>query len=290
MRTPVGTPADQQLPKSWAAATLSTLGVELKSGFASGKHSRSASGLIPHLRPMNVDTNGWIDLGDVKYVASDAGQARLAPGDVLFNNTNSPALVGKTAFVGVTGEFAFSNHMTRVRVRDVSARFIALQLQLLQLSGFFQHLCVKHVNQASINTEVLARGVPIAIAPLAEQERIVAVIDEHLSRLDAGTGALTSANRRADHLQAAAMAHAVSGDWPLKPLSEVTEDQTYGSSAKSTADHDDGMPIVRMGNIQDGRVDLTAGVKFLSRDHPDASKFALRRVGMVSGQELHARC
>ncbi len=113
--------------------------------------------------------------------------------------------------------------------------------------------------------------------PLPEQERIVAAIEEQFSRLDAGSSALTSAERRVNHLKAAAMVRALSGDWPFKSLSDVTEDQTYGSSAKATDDHEDGMPIVRMGNIQGGRVDLSAGVKFLPRDDPDASKFALRR-------------
>lgn len=123
----------------------------------------------------------------------------------------------------------------------------------------------------------VAKTIPLRLPPTAEQERIVVAIEEQLSRLDAGSSALKSADRRVNHLNTAAMVRAVSGDWPLKALSDVTEDQTYGSSAKATDDHENGMPIVRMGNIQDGRVNLLAGVKFLPRDHPDASKFALRR-------------
>ncbi len=122
----------------------------------------------------------------------------------------------------------------------------------------------------------VARTVPLSLAPEREQERIVAAIDEQFSRLDAGRGALESARRRLDQLRAAAMRQALSGDWPSKSLADVTEDQTYGSSARATPNVDGGVPIVRMGNIRNGRVDLSGDVKFLPRGHPDTSKFALR--------------
>ena len=39
-------------------------------------------------------------------------------GDVIFNNTNSEDLVGKTAYFDLTGNFVLSNHMTIIRVLD----------------------------------------------------------------------------------------------------------------------------------------------------------------------------
>jgi hypothetical protein len=42
-------------------------------------------------------------------------EVRLTPGDVVFNDTNSPELVGKTALFDDDAP-AFSNHMTRLRV------------------------------------------------------------------------------------------------------------------------------------------------------------------------------
>lgn len=102
-------------PLNWSLVALENISADVSPGFASGKHNSDGTG-IPHLRPMNVDRDGQIDLNVVKSVAESNG-IELQPGDVLFNNTNSAELVGKTAVVSTreTG-FAFSNHMTRIRL------------------------------------------------------------------------------------------------------------------------------------------------------------------------------
>ena len=66
-------------------------------GFPSGKHNQAGAG-VPHLRPMNINSKGEVDMSVVKYVQTDSYKS-LARGDVLFNNTNSPALLGKTALI-----------------------------------------------------------------------------------------------------------------------------------------------------------------------------------------------
>jgi type I restriction enzyme S subunit len=66
------------------------------------------------MRPMNVSRAGTVDLSVGKYVLPSKDVRRLRDGDVLFNNTNSPELVGKTAFVQKAGDWGFSSHMTRL--------------------------------------------------------------------------------------------------------------------------------------------------------------------------------
>jgi type I restriction enzyme S subunit len=67
------------------------------SGFPSGKHNRDRRG-VPQLRPMNIDREGRLDLTNLKYVEGEVPR-ELQRGDVLFNNTNSPELIGKTTAV-----------------------------------------------------------------------------------------------------------------------------------------------------------------------------------------------
>ncbi len=144
------------LPKGWRAGYLGDFAKAIEPGFASGEHNLTGTG-IPHLRPMNVDRNGKIDLTTVKFVAASKNVRRLAVGDVLFNNTNSPELVGKTAVFNQEGDFAFSNHMTRVLFNEeVVPKFAALQLHYLWMRGYFRYNCVKHVNQASVSSGALA--------------------------------------------------------------------------------------------------------------------------------------
>ncbi|MFY7941582.1 MAG: hypothetical protein ACOVOX_11805, partial [Burkholderiaceae bacterium] len=139
-------------PQNWQRVTLAEISNDVSPGFASGKHNSDGTG-VPHLRPMNVDRNGQIDLNVVKSVA-ESNAVELRPGDILFNNTNSAELVGKTAVVSRReAGFAFSNHMTRVCPETgISSVFVARQLHFLWMSGYMKHRCTNHVNQASISS------------------------------------------------------------------------------------------------------------------------------------------
>jgi hypothetical protein len=102
---------------------------DIRQGFSSGEHNEDGTG-IPHLRPMNIDRRGRIVLKQLKYVAPTTNDLRITRGDVLFNNTNSADLVGKTAVFDLDGQWGFSNHMTRLRPPSgVLPRFIAYQLE-----------------------------------------------------------------------------------------------------------------------------------------------------------------
>jgi type I restriction enzyme, S subunit len=160
--------AELALPHGWQRTSLADIGCEVSPGFASGAHSSDGSG-VAHLRPMNVDRDGKINLDVVKSVAATNGN-ELAVGDILFNNTNSPELVGKTAEVGQREEgFAFSNHMTRVRPPSGSvSSYLARQLHFLWMVGYMKHRCTNHVNQASVSSRTLADTVPILWPPRIE--------------------------------------------------------------------------------------------------------------------------
>lgn len=204
-------PLDVALPPhGWIVTSIRALCGEPQPGFASGQHNRDGRGVV-HLRPMNVDSHGSIALHDVKYVAADA-VLRVQHGDVLFNNTNSPAWVGKSAAILHPTAWAFSNHMTRLRPNTgVDARFLAAQLQYLQQSGYFRHLCVNHVNQASISSNVIGDAVPVLLAPEREQTRIADRIDELFSDLVAGVVALERVKRNLSRYRASLLYAAITG-------------------------------------------------------------------------------
>jgi type I restriction enzyme S subunit len=220
------------LPRSWTVSNISDVSVDVQSGFPTGKHNKDGRG-IPHIRPMNIDRNGVIDLSDVKYVAPEIKDLRLQCGDVLFNNTNSPDLIGKTAAITQSEEWAFSNHMTRLRFVDgMDFRFAAHQLHFLWMMRYFRHRCVNHVNQASISGTPLSQTVPFLIAPFNEQRRIVKKIEELFSKLDAGVAALERVKANLKRYRAAVLKSAVVGkltaEWRAKhpdtePASKLLE-------------------------------------------------------------------
>lgn len=148
----------------------------LKGGFPCGNTNSAGVG-YPQLRPMNISEACQISLSELKYVEPDRDVTEylLEDGDVVFNNTNSHPLVGKTAlWTGSSEPFVLSNHMTiiRVSVEGVcDGLCLALRMQWLWRTGYFQRARRQHVNQASISLQRL-RDTPLLLPPLPEQRAI----------------------------------------------------------------------------------------------------------------------
>jgi type I restriction enzyme, S subunit len=208
--------ADITLPLNWSLVTLEQISADVSPGFASGRHNSNGAG-VPHLRPMNVDRDGQIDLNVIKSVAQNNG-IELRAGDVLFNNTNSAELVGKTAAVSDReAGFAFSNHMTRVRLESgMSPVFAARQLHFLWMTGYMRQRCTNHVNQASISSKTLANTIPFLVPPTAEQTRIEAKLEALLSDLDAGVAELKAAQKKLMQYRQSLLKAAVEGTLTAK--------------------------------------------------------------------------
>jgi type I restriction enzyme, S subunit len=161
---------------------------------------------------MNVSPEGRLSLEHVKYVeVSDPPLLRA--GDILFNNTNSPVWVGKTTCIRHDEQVTYSNHMTRIRIKERAGlpTFYAWQLHSLQQSGYFLARCKNHVNQASISTKYLSDMVQLRVAPANEQRRIVEVIEAQFSRLYAGMAALEQVRINLKRYRTAVLKAAVEG-------------------------------------------------------------------------------
>ena len=200
------------LPKSWEADYSGFFCLEVQSGFACGRHSSDDIG-ITHVRPYNIGRDGNLDLSEKKFVPVGYDIKRLSIGDVLFNNTNSPELIGKTALItSKANGLAFSNHMTKLIFSQyVNPQFAAYQLHFLWMARYYLHKCVKHVNQASISSQEFARTVPFIFSPLNEQHRIVAKIEELFSEIDKGVESLKTAKAQLQVYRQALLKHAFEG-------------------------------------------------------------------------------
>ncbi len=200
-----------KIPNGWALVAVGDIAEDIQTGFSSGEHNSDGVG-VPHLRPMNISPDGAIDLTDGRFVSCE-NPLRLRRGDVLFNNTNSPAWVGKTALIETDADMAFSNHMTRLRVHSgIEPVLVAKQLHFLCSSGYFLHQCTKHVNQASISRTFLAESTPLLLPPLAEQRRIAAKIDSLQFRSRKAREALSDVRPMLDQFRQSLLAAAFRGD------------------------------------------------------------------------------
>lgn len=268
------------LPAHWEVDALGDAVVEMRPGFASGQHNRLGTG-VPHLRPMNVSPDGRLDLTNLKYVDGPNAQ-RVHEGDVLFNNTNSPEWVGKTAAIHGVRDLAFSNHMTRITVGPrLHPDFLALQLHYLCLAGYFRQTCTNHVNQASVSRRDLAL-LPIILAPFDEQSRIVAAIEEQLFRLETAVHAMDSAEGGIPVLRKSVYRHLLQGAWPSVPLATLVQRDrpiTYGILMPKE-DVPNGIPYVRVRDMGADGINV-AGLRRTSPVIAEAYRRSMLRSGDV---------
>lgn len=147
----------------------------MEPGFACSK-ARLVDDGVPHLRPFNIGRDGQLDLSEVyKIPASDIprGKDILAHNEILFNNTNSDGLVGKSALVEAE---------TRIVVDQARAlpAFVAYALDRLWQVGHFRRICTRWVSQSAVGIKALA-DVEIPLPSLSRQRRIVDILDRAAS-------------------------------------------------------------------------------------------------------------
>ena len=99
-------------------------------------------------------------------------------------------------------------------------------------------------------------SISLPVPPLDEQSRIVGILEDHLSRLDAAYAYLDAAARRARSLTAAALTRLAHPDDPQIPLAELAMSSGYGTSTKCVPDGP-GIPVVRIPNLRAGIIDLS---------------------------------
>ena len=129
----------------------------------------------------NVTTDGnldWSSFIRVPATPKQVAKYSLLPGDVLFNSTERPELVGKTTiFDGFKEPVAFSNHFLRLRVRkETACSEIPGSLVVGQMAGKEIRASCYEVGEPSIGTQGGPLNLEIPLPPLAEQQRIANIL------------------------------------------------------------------------------------------------------------------
>lgn len=259
------------LPAGWVSARLGEI-AETRLGKMLSTKAKTGVGSRPYLRNKNVQW-GRFDLGDLEemdFSPDEFKRFEVVPGDLLVCEGGE---VGRAAiWRGQLDGIAYQKALHRVRPgSESSSEYLLYALMWLAQTGAFDAFVtgstIKHLPQEAL------RELPIPLAPLPEQQRIVAAIEEQFSRLDAAHRSLRTARARIDLYNASTVLDGLAGDWPLVRLGDLTAEQHYGTSAKANEDPT-GVPILRMGNIQNGRLSLDK-LKYLPNDHPDLERLIL---------------
>ena len=205
---------NKKLPANWCWKKLSDVIAESQPGFASGQ--RDSKGVI-QLRMNNVDTRGYLVWDEYLRVPADNAMIekfRLKSGDIVFNNTNSTELVGKSAlFTGYDEPVVYSNHFTRLRVKSNLAvpAFIAFWLISKWQAKIFEKICNRWIGQSAVKNDKLLK-LEIPLPPLDEQRRIATRLKEQLAAVESARKAAESQLAEINGLPAALLRKAFEGE------------------------------------------------------------------------------
>ena len=201
-----------ELPKGWVIATVKQLSNRVQYG-SSSKTNEDSDG-ITVLRMGNL-FEGNLLLDKLKYLPKSHDEfpkLLLDPGDLLFNRTNSPELVGKTAvYKRKPYPCSFASYLIRARfINGVDPNFICYFINSNYGRQWIKSVVSQQVGQANVNgTKLQALSVPLP--PHNEQGIIVSEVENKLSTIDGIEKEVDRNLIRADRLRQSVLKKAFSG-------------------------------------------------------------------------------
>lgn len=247
---------------TWEYTTLGEV-AEILRGVTYKKDQASDStfpGAIPLLRATNIGSGLNLREGLV-YVPEDQVRAHqiLVQGDiVLASSSGSLNVVGKSARLTEDWRGTFGAFCATIRPNQlVDSRFLAFFLQSPKLRARWSE-AARGTNINNLKRDDLT-STPLPLPPLEEQRRIVAVLEDHLSRLDAAEASMKSAMMKLELLKLSALLqlYREAGSWPQLTMHQVAGENRsnlvigpFGSNLKTSDYQDSGVPLVFVRDIR----------------------------------------
>ena len=265
------------LPDGWR---LTPLGAIADTALGKMLDKGKSRGLprVPYLRNVNVQW-GRIDTHDLREMElGDDERERFGVrrGDLLVCEGGE---VGRAAIWDRDTEFvAYQKALHRVRPHEgVDARYLRYALENAARSGVFAPFTtgstIAHLPQQNL------RRVPLAVAPWREQRRIVEILEDHISRLDAGGAYLRASLLRCSRLIESWLHHSLdSGPAANRRLGDVIAESRGGWSRSRShlVGPGEGTPYLKMNNIARNGDLVLDDVVHVVATHGDLDKYAIR--------------
>lgn len=186
------------LPDGWMWSRIGSVSLYTEYG-TSAKTLDSVHG-IPVVKMGDIQ-DGSVLIGGQKHAPKTTEGIHsllLQQGDLLYNRTNSPELVGKTGiFRGPDNTLSFASYLIRIKVAEslLSANFLNLVMNspLFRETEINPHL-KQQCGQANVNGTIL-KQMKVPLPPREEQKRIVQKADELMALCDHLKQRLTQASK-----------------------------------------------------------------------------------------------
>ena len=197
--------------ESWEKKSVGELCISLKYGTAK---KSDASGNVVVLRMGNLQ-QGEIDWSDLAYSndPDDIEKYKLFPGDVLFNRTNSAALVGKTAIYRGEHPAIYAGYLIKLDYDHdkIIGDYLNYALNTLDAKKYCNSVKTDGVNQSNINAKKIG-AYSFNVPSIPEQEKIVSVIQKLLSKEQQAKEAAEAVLDQIDLMKKSILARAFRGE------------------------------------------------------------------------------
>ncbi|MFF4409623.1 restriction endonuclease subunit S [Streptomyces sp. NPDC001404] len=253
------------LPEGWVRVRLGDILDRIEAGKSYKCEPRPADpeewGVI------KVSAMTWGEFDESENKAVPAGYAftpdyEINPGDILLSRANTPAYVGASVLV--------KSCRPQLLLSDKS-------LRLVPASGIDREWLAYLLSSPSIRDQISAQATGTKdsmrnisqgaladlnfwLPPLAEQQRIVATLEEQLSRLEEACSSVASAVDKCTALRASMLRSlreaAIKGGSPLHPLGGIA-DTSLGKMLDKRKNSGTSTPYLRNINVRWGHFDLS---------------------------------
>ncbi len=194
----------------WKEVKLGDVG----KGFNYGTSSKSEKeGDVPVLRMGNLQS-GKLDWEKLVYTSNkdEVDKYILEKGDVLFNRTNSPELVGKTSIYRGEMKSIYAGYLIRVKGSDLlNAEFLNILLNSPDARSYCRAVKTDGVSQSNINAQKL-RAFKFELPEMREQTQVVSRVEELFAFADKIEQQVKNAQGRVNNLTQSILAKAFRGE------------------------------------------------------------------------------
>ncbi len=175
-------------------------------------------GLVPVLRMGNLQ-DGNLDWANLAYTSDpdEIKKYKLSAGDVLFNRTNSPELVGKTSIFRGERDAVYAGYLIRIRCKEnLNPEFLNYILNSPDAKGYCYQVKTDGVSQSNINAQKI-KAYTISVPTIIEQAEIVRRIENLFAFADnikqKNNAALDRVNNLTQSILAKAFHGELTADW-----------------------------------------------------------------------------
>lgn len=194
----------------WIKVSLCEIAQEFSYG-TSAKSSKE--GLVPVLRMGNIQ-GGVLIWDDLVYTSdkTEIKKYQLEKNDILFNRTNSPELVGKTAIYKGERNAIYAGYLIKIKCSSsLNPDFLNIHLNSPQGRNYCWEVKSDGVSQSNINAKKIA-AYPMELPPLPEQTEIVNRVEQLFAFADQIEQQVQAAQTRVNQLTQSILAKAFKGE------------------------------------------------------------------------------